>query len=293
MALNLERFNKIIDLSFYTASGSVKTILCPRHGVKPDIQINGTYGASLELYQLHVVVKNLYLDLQQEQYTRLVIRAGYINNLITIEATIYSMFRENPGPDGTTVIQCQLGKLTSNWLSATVQLQFDKGTNLLKILKSIQKSLGATDVKMGLMAKTCVLEAPFQFDGSARNALAELEQLFISKKLQILMQGTTLCALCLTQGDFIKSHIVQYMSAPPQMTPGDEAGQWHTMITAPWMPEVLPGDLLVIPSQVYINNGVLVGGINKTQMLEVTEMSFHFGTKGSINQMTCSGFIVR
>lgn len=293
MALNLERFNKIIDLSFYTASGGVKTILCPRHGVKPDIQINGTYGASLELYRLHITIKNLYLNLQQEQYTKLVIRAGYINNLTTIEANIFSMFRETPGPDGTIVIQCQLGNIISSWLDATVQLKYDKGTSITKILKSIQKTLGATTVKIGTLAKTCHLDAPMQFDGSARNALAYLEQIFISNNLKILLQGSNICAICLTEGDFIKSHVLQYMSAPPQVTPGDEAGQWHTMITAPWMPEVQPGDLLTIPSQVYIKNGVLVGGLNKTQMLEVTEMSFHFGTKGSVNQMTCSGFIVR
>lgn len=294
MAVNLEHFNRIIDLVFYSSDGTVKaSIKCPRYGIKPQIEINGTYGAALALEAFHITVKNLYLDLRQEQYSKIKVKAGYANNYITIEADIVTMFQETPGPEGTMVIQCQLGGITKTWLDSTVQLQFKTGAKLTEILNSIKTKLMATDVNTGIKARELALKEPLQFDGTARGALARLEKVFEENRLQVFMQGTKLCAICLTEGDFIKSHILQYMSAPPQQNPGDEAGTYRTMITAPWMPELLPGDRLVIPSQVYIRDGNLVGGASKTQTMEVTQMSFHFGTRGSVNQMTCEGFILR
>lgn len=297
MAINLERFNRIIDLTFTPKIGGKtivrRSIICPRHGIKPNIEINGTYGEAQSLQVFNITVKNLYLDLRAEQYSRVKVRAGYANNYITIEAEIFDMFQESPGPEGTTVIQCKLGDITSNWLDSTVQLSYKAGTRLSEILSAIKTKLNASDVTMGLVAKTLWLEAPFYFDGSARVALAKLEEIFSKNNLQVFMRGSKLCAVCLQQGDYIVKHVLQYLSAPPQQNPGDKEGSWHTMITAPWMPEVQPGDLLIIPSQVYIRNLNLVGGAKATQVMQVTQMSFHFGTKGGANQMTCEGFIVR
>jgi hypothetical protein len=304
MAVNLERFNRIIDLSFITAGNKYdsrgfllnagqKSIVCPRYGIKPNIEINGTYGESQTLYALHVSVKNLYLDLRTEQYSKLKIRAGYANNLITIESEIFKMYQESPGPEGTTIIECKLGSITQNWLDSMVQLNFKPGAKLSDILRALGTKLKASDVNMGKQAKSKTLQEMFLYDGSARGAMAKLEEVFQKDKLKVFMRGSRLCAICLETGDFIEQHVLQYMSAPPQHNPGDKDGNWTTQITAPWMPEVQPGDQIIIPSQVYQYNFELVGGAKKTQKMIVTQMSFHFGTRGSVNQMTCQGYINR
>ena len=304
MALGLENFNRIIDISFIGSSrryvGSEladvkysKSIICPRHGIKPEIEINGTYGAALELNAFYITIKNLYLDLRTEQYSRIKVRAGYANNYVDIEADIFNMYQQSPGPDGVTVIECKTGGITKNWIDATVSLNFEKGTLLTKILEEIKKSLDIDEVMTGEKARGLSTDVPIQFDGSARAALTKIEEVFADKNLKTFMQGNKLCAICLTEGDSINRRVLKYMSAPPQQNPGDEDGMWHTMITAPWMPDLQPGDQLEIPLQTYILNRNLVGGAKKTQKLQITQMSFHFGTRGTVNQMTCSGYIVR
>ena len=307
MAVSLERFNRVIDISFITDSISKydtrgfklnhiadqRTIVCPRNGIKPDIQINGTLGSDNNLWAFHIMLKNFYYDLRTEQYSRVKVRAGYANKAITFEANILNMYQQSPGPEGTTVIECIYGNVTQKWLDATVDLNYNTNTKLTEILSSIKTKLNATDLALGLKAKMLTLKEPFQFEGSAREALVRLEQRFQENHLQLFMRGDKLCAVCLTEGDSINQYVLQYLSAPPQQNPGDEQGTWTTQITAPWMPEVMPGDQLSIPLQTYIRNGMLVGGASKLQKLHVTKMSFHFGTKSSINQMTCEGYIVR
>lgn len=305
MGINLENFNRIIDLTFigsatrYNGSELAlqnyqKSIYCPRYGQKPNIEINGTFGSSLTLNALHIKIQNLYLDFRTEQYSKINVRAGYANNYTTFEADIFNMFQEDPGPEGTTIILCNRGSVTQTWLSSTVSLNFEKESGLLDILQKIKTSLGLTEVSIGTKARALTLKQPLQFDGTVRGALVELEKRFQEKNLKIIMQGSVLCAICMTEGDFINSRVLQYMSAPPQQNPGDSDGNWQSMITAPWMPDLLPGDQLIIPQNVYINSGNLVGGgVAKTQKMQVQELSFHFGTRGSVNQMTCEGFIVR
>ena len=303
MGINLENFNRIIDLEFSTAKSYdergfeiakyTKSIVCPRHGRKPQIEINGTYGAALVLEAFNLTVKNLYVDLRTEPYSKIKVRAGYANNWVQCEADIFNMFQESPGPEGTTVIQCKTGSVTQTWLNSTISVKFETGAKLLDILQAIKKKLNNTEIVTGEKAKTLSLNCPLQYDGSVRGLLSRLEERFVENTLRVFMRGTQLCAVCLTEGDFVNSRVLQYMSAPPQQNPGDKDGNWHTMITAPWMPDLLPGDQLIVPSNVYVNSGGLVGGGKKTQKLQVTQISFHFGTTGTVNQMTCDGFIVR
>lgn len=179
------------------------------------------------------------------------------------------------------------------WLDAMVELQFDKGAMLSDVLNSIKTKLGATDVKKGVKAGTLSLKEPLQFTGSARQALDELKKRFEEERLSIFIRGTMICAICLTEGDSIGQAKLQYMSAPPQENTGDEAGAYYTTIKAPWMPELSIGDILEIPARVYIRNFGSVGGAAKTQKIQVTALSFHFGTTGTTNSMTVQGFMVR
>ena len=302
MAVSFERFNRIIDVSFSGSSDSyddkgfqlnaLNSIVCSRRGRKPTIEINGTFTTKNYMPTFNLTVKNLYLDLQGKQYSKIKIKAGYENQLVAIEGNILSMYQEQPGPEGRTVIQCMYGNV-QQWLDTMVDLQFDKGAMLSDVLNPTKTKLGATDVKKGEKAGTLKLKEPLQFTGSVRQALDELKKRFEEERLALFIRGTMICAICLTAGDSIGTAILQYMSAPPQENTGDEAGAYYTTITAPWMPELSIGDILEIPARVYIRNFGTVGGAAKTQKIQVTALSFHFGTTGTTNSMTVQGFMVR
>jgi hypothetical protein len=305
MAVGLPNFNRIIDVSFITATESKydsrgfslngiadqRSIVCARHGRKPDIEITGTFTTTDYLPVFNISIKNLYLELQKEQYAKIKVRCGYEGNLITIEGTILSIFQESPGPEGRTVIQCQLGNL-KDWLESTVDLNFDKGTAITDVLDAIKGKLNVKQTHYGSQARALNLKEKFMHNGSAREAMAKLSKMFEEERLAVFMRTDMLVAICLSTGDRVGEEILQYMSAPPQPNTGDEAGTYYTTITAPWMPKLQVGDVLIIPSRVYMRN-YGIAGTGKTQKIQVTNINFHFGTTGSTNSMTVQGFMVR
>lgn len=288
----LQNFNRIINLTFYNSLGLPHRIKCPTKGRKPNITINGNFTTASYLPAFNVTIKNFYMNMQGDQYKKLKVEAGYEGNTIEFEGTILSMYQEAPGPEGSTVIQCQQGKL-QNYLDATVQMDYMPGTLLKVVLADLSKKLGTYGVHTGVRASTLTLTNRIQFDGSVREAMEKLEQEFVDKQLNIFVRNNTLCAICLTTGDFVKSYTLEYMSAPPQENSGDQEGTYYTTVTAPWIPKLQKGDLLVIPSRVYMRNFTLVGGLKKTQTVQVTSLQFHFATTGGTNSMTVQGFLKR
>ena len=204
------------------------------------------------------------------------------------------MYQDRPGPDSTTVISCVEGQVYAKWLDAVVNVEFDAKAMLKDVLESITAKLDITEVVMGDHAKTLSLKEPFYYNGSIRGALEELNKRFADDKLQCFMQQSRLCAICLERGDYINLRQIKYISAPLLKNPGDEYGNGVQQVTAPWMPDLRPGDLLEIPAEVYRANFSTVGRLNLSlkQKMQVTTLSFHFGTSGTINQMVCMGFIV-
>ena len=286
----LQKFNRIINLTFYTALGIPRAVKCPVKGRKPNIEINGNFTSKCELAAFNVTIKNFYIDLTSEQYTRLQVEAGYEGNTITFEGTILSMYPEAPGPEGSWVIQCQNGRMR-NYLDATVQLDFAQGTPLRLVLAEISKKLGTYTVHAGEKAGALNLETRLQFDGTARNAMARLEQLFINYNLSVFVRENMLCAICMDTGDHINIHTLQYMSGLPQPQAGGSEGTYYTTITAPWEPKLQRGDLLRIPTRLYVRNFTLVSTKNSTQIIQINTLSFHFGTTGGANSMTVQGFL--
>lgn len=296
MDLTLNRFNRIINLYFYTTVDSVvpaRVIRCPRHGRKPTIEINGTYTSRFYLPEFNITVKNLYLDYQTEQYAKVKVEAGYSEGKpCAFEGTILSMYQEAPGPEGRTVIQCQQGKMEA-WLNATVQLEFQTNTALREVLESISSKLGTSAPKLGTKAQTLMLPEPgFLYDGTARGAMAKLEEIFEEDDLVVYMRENSLYAQCMGKDDNTGAKVLQYMSAPPQPNTGGKNGVYYTTVTAPWMPDLQLFDKLIIPSRIYIRNFGMVG-TGKTQKIQVNALSFHFGTTGSVNSMTVQGSLAR
>ncbi len=303
MGIKSEQFNRIISLRLNRAGNdkainarekvSPTCIICPPKGRKPNIEINGTWTTDVDLPAFNIAIKNLYLNILTAQYTSVEVEVGYEGNTVVINGDILTMYQETPGPEGRTIIQCVYGRM-QQWLDANVSLNYDAGTSLEDILSSLKNSIKADRVRTGNVAKTLTLKTPLQFDGKARAAMSKLCEIFQEDRLAVFMVGMEIRAICLTKGDFIEApQVLQYMSAPPQENTGDEAGSFYTTITAPWMPKLSIGNILEIPSRVYIRNYATVGGSSKTQKIQVTSLSFHFGTTGGTNSMTVQGFIVR
>lgn len=289
----IPQYNRIIDLTLESDSGQKLYIQCPRRGRKPSIELNASYAGNSTLMPFNIAVKNLYLDLLSISYAKVKLKVGYENNTIDMEGTILTIYQESPGPEGRTIIQCQMGNFTQ-WLDAAVQIQFDAGTKLMDVLEEIRSRMGALKVEAGETAKTLSLKSRFDWDGTARGALAELEKRFEDNHLHLFMRNEMICAICYTTTDYIASYKLDYMSAPPQPNAGGEEGTAYTTITAPWIPQLNIGDMLEIPQQVYMRYLQTVNAKGKaTQFIQVTSLSLHFGTTGGVNSMTVQGFNVR
>lgn len=294
MAVIGRNYNRIIDLTLITSDNKEKHITCPRHGRKPAIEINGNYTTANSLPAFNVTVKNLYLEIKDQNYSRLKVTAGYADGSTdTFEGSIMSLYQESPGPEGQTVIQCYMGQ-AQNWLDANVDLNYEPGTTLQTILEDLQKTLKATGVRTGqFKAKYLQIKDKFEWNATARGALTKLQKTFEDDGLVVFVRNNYLCAVCAPGADYINAHNLEYLSAPPQENVGGEDGAYYTTVTAPWNPELRIGDILRIPSKVYIRNLVQVGGASKTQTIQVTTISFHFSTTGSANSMTVQGFAVK
>lgn len=298
MAVNTKRFNRIINLTINRVEGAPVVIKTPVRGRKPKIEINGTWTTDVDLPAFNITIQNYYPDMLRAQYSSVNLEVGYQDNLIPIHGTILNMYQESPGPEGRTVIQCQLGFL-QQWLDTIVDLNYKAGTTLDSILDKIVKEIKGERKRLGTHAQTLSLKEPMQFNGTARDAITDLINRFKDDNLAITINGQELRAICLPKGDNEGDTIgeprrLEYISAPPQENPGDEAGSYYTTINAPWMPELSIGDELEVPSKVYVRNFATVGNASKgTQNIQVTTLSFHFGTVGSVNSMTVQGFLVR
>lgn len=310
MAINLQLFNRIIKLTFYRQNSLPLVIPCPAKGRKPKIELNATVTAAQSIPAFNITIKNLYLDLRSDVYTKVRVEAGYEGQMAVLEGSINTIYQESPGPEGTTVIQCWEGEM-KEWLDTYVNVAYDPGTYLNQILVGISKNLNVKGIRTGDKAAELNLKEPFVHNGSVRDAITKLRQLFADSNLVIFIRNDILIAICLTEGDYTSVHTLQYMSGPPQFNNGDSEGSYNMTITAPWDPSLQPGDMLIVPSSVYQKYENIVGAKTSarqaidqrtwnqeeqkdtgTQKIQITRLSFHFGTCGGTNSMTVEGFLL-
>lgn len=180
------------------------------------------------------------------------------------------------------------------WLNTSVQLDYDAGTSLSTILDDIKNKMGAFSVTLRGKAASLSVKEAFVFDGLAKDAFKKLENIFADSKLHLFLRNESVCGICYEDNTgYIISHKLEYMSAPPQANAGGEEGSAYTTVTAPWIPQLRPGDRLEIPQRVYMRFFNTVGTGKATQFIQVTTMSIHFGTTGGVNSMTVQGFNVK
>ena len=320
MGIN-QNFNRIIRLKIYKGQKTARTALnpltgiigrianvatsqithadqeytfidCPARGRKPAIEITGSYTSQSYLAAFNITIKNLYLNLKETDYSSVEVEAGYEGRTTVFTGKIYSLYQEEPGPEGKTVIQCKEGSIQP-WLNATIQMTLESGTPLLSALNQIGQKLGVYSVHTGDQVKSLRIKQRFYWNGSVREAIEKLKKMYEQEKLDIFIRGNFLCAILLKDGqDFVNSYVLEYMSAPPQENTGGSDGTYWTTVTAPWMPELRIGDRLTIPSRTYIRNLIKVGSGSGLQDIQVRALSFHFSTTGGANSMTVQGNLV-
>jgi hypothetical protein len=286
----LQKFNRIINLTFYNDSDiPIYRIECPTKGRKPSIEINGSFYPGDTLGPFNITIKNLYLDLAGKQYSKIKVEAGYVGNTATFEGSILTMYQDEPGPESKLIIQCQNGKL-QNWLDKTVLVSYKQGSTLKEVIDDLAKRLGTYGSKVGAFTSLLTLKERFYFGGPARGAISRLQQLYQDKNLAIFIRNNVLCAIMLGKDDSIVAHTLDYVSAPPQVNAGDD---YYMTITAPWEPKLQIGDMLIVPSRVYVRNLAINKGIEKSKRIQVSTLSFHFGTTGGTNSMQVQGIVMQ
>lgn len=296
----IANFNRIINLSFLintgTGAGSKAkykkdpnlTITCPVRGRKPAIEITGSFSTDDSLPPFNIAVKNLYMDIPESQYPQIEVTAGYESSLQTFVGSILSMYQESPGPEGRTIIQCYTGT-TKSWLEETVKLQFDKeGYKLTDALQLLADALGlrliTSDSVKQMTGKTSL-----QFEGKPQDAIAQLKSMFLDERLVISARADELRAYSKNDTKGINDVELKFLSTPPQQQAGSD-GTIYATVVAPWIPTLRPGDKITYSTWQYMKT-FNTSRTNKTSLI-VDNIQFHFGTVGSVNQMTIQGHAV-
>lgn len=294
----IPNYNRIIDINFLINKGTADkavyvedpalTITCPRRGIKPSIEITGSFTTDTCLPPFNVAIKNLYMDIPNTQYPQLKVTAGYENTLQSFIGTILTMYQESPGPEGRTIIQCLVGT-TQTWLDTIVKLQFDGDSyKLTDALQKIADSLGlrliCSESVKGMTGKTSL-----QFEGKVQEAMQVLKNIFQEEKLVITARADELRAYSKNDKKGINDFELKYIATPPQQNAGTD-GIIYGTIVAPWIPTLRPGDKVTYSTWQFMKN-YSVSRSDKASLI-VDNIQFHFGTVGSVNQMTIQGHAV-
>jgi len=270
-----ENFNKVIDIEFYSDSNSFK-IECPTEGRKPTISIKGTILPSDNINQFEIKVTNIYLsDIQQ--FNKFKVSAGYKDSkATTIKGSVTNCYIESPAPDQVTVFSCVMGSI-EDWISKTVDLQFEEGESFSNILNSLSSAL---DFETPIIAQdiTEVLKSPLNETGLAKDVFQNLTKYF--PEITITVDSNRFNAY--KGAGTGKVYNLEYVKSPPQFQANEVS------ISALWLPELRCGDHFKINTNYFSKDMATTSDLMKSEY-EVTSLQFEFSTTGAENQMTVQG----
>lgn len=313
MAVKVTNFNRIITLKFYASNKNKSSklsiggtfnaptvdystpafvIQCPKRGQKPDIEITGQYLASSVAQSFNIRVRNLYLDLSENNYTQIEVIAGYENNLtVAFRGTILYAFKESPGPQSTTVIQCLMADVNP-WLTAMVNLNITENVTLENTLKEFCKQLSFPEPRVSSsVASITAPEKQLVLCGQASSVFDEIKARFnLTDDILLTIEGDQINAYKKDEGKSARTITLYFLSAPPQLVGGGE-NSVVANITAPWKPELRPGDIVNFSAQYYSTSSVMMAKQTDITM-RVNTISVQFATVKGNNQMTVNGTII-
>lgn len=307
MAVNnfhkIKNYNRIINLKFYNTRNDKRPgyeITCPLRGRKPDIEITCQLLPSAIAQAINIRVKNLYLDLAQNSYAFIEVEAGYEGNLtLAFRGSILYMFRESPGPQSTTVIECLLSDL-GNWQDTYLDIDVDQNATLKDIMEEVSNKLGlAPPIISEAVAGRTIKENQFALVGKAVTVVNEIKNRFSftgpkadngaglvivydEPRFKVYEEGQS--------ANFHNKWNLNLLSTPPQLVGGGSQAVVAT-ITAPWVPNMKPGDEVTINTNYYTTSHVIVYSQPQITML-INTMTIHFSTVKGINEMILQGSVI-
>lgn len=293
MALIKNFWNKFIDLELKDDAGAGVThakIQCPKFGQKPDIEINAELTAADTLAALNVTVRSLYIDELGKNIKKAIVKAGYRDGEKTEwEGSVSEFYTSEPGPDKATVIQCNMGHI-ADWTRQGADVSVDAGGSLEDAVKALSNSLGLDDPKIQGDAGSQKLDAGFQFNGEAREAVQKLKRFFPETAILIQEKRLVVFKTKDDTGDGAAPIEIDVLTSPPQLLGGKDGTS--AVVTAPWNPKVVCGSVVSFPSKFYQSTGLVRSAQPDTKM-RVNFISVHFSTVKNINKMVLRGVVLQ
>lgn len=279
-------FNKIIDVTITSSSGEEIKIICPKSGRKPNIEVTGTLFTDNNIPQFNIIIKNFYIaPSQDKEYSKVTVWMGYADGKhIAFTGSIFFMYQDSPGPESSTVIQCMSGSLTP-WLTSNINASLAAGYTLEQVVTLINNKLGYKKTpyfKKDIKNKTSA--EPLEYNENINGLIAKIRERF---SVILITINDQLVVYPVGEAHGLVRHEIKFLSAPPVFQGGGDT-QSYAQITAPYNPDIKPGDEVTVYSSVYKTRTGLTNVSSKTT-IAVANVQFHFSTVGTVNQMVIEG----
>ena len=262
--MGLTYWNKVIDLYFLDENyKEIAVLKCPRFGRKPNIEITGNMFSDHSIAGFNITIKNFYLDNITSRAYAMRVVAGYAESTcVAWTGNIVYIHPQSPAPEGSVVIQCSITK-SVEWLTKSITLNLDKGYTLYMALNRVSKQLDFKSPVISPKAMQLTSKEALQFQGTCQN---DIKGLAVND--------------------------IPCLSAPPQITAGVGDTMSSARIIAPWLPQLKVGDIVSFDSTCYQSTQYLKHFSQKKSKMRISNISFHFSTTGSANEMTVYGLAV-
>lgn len=277
---NLENYNKLIDVSVSgDAEAESFAVVCPEQGRKPNITISGVLTTEDNLNDFQISFTNIYTRKIISNYVNhtLNVKAGYAKNKSTfVSGMISNAYTESPGPDRVSILQCTTANYSA-WTETTCNVSYDTGTPITNIITALSSQLGFASPQITGITQT--IAAPFEFNGLVKDAIHALRKYY--PEIIIRIDNGRLIAYKQGTGTGL-IYTIDYVTSSPQLSGG------NVNFTAPWIPELRPGDFVYIPTSYFTMDMASQNISSAVKKWQVVTIQFEFSTVGDTNSMTVS-----
>lgn len=302
MDINGTIYDKIINVTFFSNNiqNPKKTLITPNQGFKPSINLNGMIIANSFFCNIELRIKNAFIDFDFGPYQSVSIDAGYAGDLIYsgLSGQITQAYVETPGPDGVTVF---IVKITyQGILENYIDFEFDGPGTFEQILNKFISDMNSSLNSLGITSNYTIFiptelrskqfQSNIHISGSISNTLVKIVEEYMQCFWSINGQS-----IVVFNKQFVSNknifEITRVTTTPRSTAPG------HISFTAPWLPNLRPGDCIHInPIYLKASFGTFQALKNKGDNSEeklnyspgyfsIYSISFEFDTFESINTM--------